>query len=121
MLGVIEEIALAALVGRVPIYYVEVRVCGEWWRGGDLDICVVEETVHVAWEPSGLWWTWCVRYRRTGTGAMHRIDRRRVVGGIGRRSVSRTGAGASQRTRRVVIAIRIVVAVHGGRVGFVGA
>ena len=42
MLSVVEEIALAALIGRVPIYYVEVRVCGEWRRGGDLDICVVE-------------------------------------------------------------------------------
>jgi hypothetical protein len=42
VLGVVEEVALAALVGWVPVYYVEVWVCGEWRRGGDLDVGVVE-------------------------------------------------------------------------------
>jgi hypothetical protein len=42
VLGVVEEVALAALVGRMPVYYVEVWVCGEWRRGGDLDVGVVE-------------------------------------------------------------------------------
>jgi len=45
---------------------------------------------------------------------MQRIKNGRVVGRIGRRSVSRTRAGASKRARRVVVAISIVVAVHGG-------
>ena len=62
VLGMVEEIALAALVGRVPIYYVEVWVCGERWRGGDLRIGVVEQAVHVAWESSSLWWRRCAGY-----------------------------------------------------------
>lgn len=52
---------------------------------------------------------------------MQRIESRRLVGGIGRRSISRAGTGASERARRIVVAIRIVIAVHGGQVGFVGA
>ena len=48
---------------------------------------------------------------------MQRIESWRVVDGIGRRSVSRAGTGASQRARRIVVAIRIVIAVHGGQVG----
>ena len=52
---------------------------------------------------------------------MQRIESRRVVGRIRRRPVSRAGTGASERARRIVVGIRIVIAVHGGQVGCVGA
>ena len=52
---------------------------------------------------------------------MQRVENGRIVGRIGRWSVSCTRAGASERAGRIVVAISIVVAIHGGRVGFVGA
>jgi hypothetical protein len=116
MLCMVEKVALAALVGRMPIYNVEIWVCCEWWRGGNVGIGVVEQAIHVAWEASGRWWTGRVRDGRARAGAVQRVDGRRVVGGIGRRSVSRGSARTSDGARRVVVAIRIVIAVHGGRV-----
>jgi hypothetical protein len=49
VLGVVEEVALAALVGWVPVYDVEVGVGGQWCCRGDLGVGVVEQAVHVAW------------------------------------------------------------------------
>jgi hypothetical protein len=58
VLGVVEEVALAALVGGVPVYDVEVGVCGQGCCiGGDSGVGVVEQAVHVAWEALGWWWT----------------------------------------------------------------
>lgn len=57
VLGMVEKISLAALIGRVPVYNVEVWVCGEWRRGGNLGISIVEQTIHVAREASSCWRT----------------------------------------------------------------
>lgn len=72
MLGVVEEVALAGLVGWVPVYDVEVGVIG-CERGLDFGggMAVVEDAVHVVGWSSRRTWDWrCVGGGRGSAGEM---------------------------------------------------